>query len=161
MSSTPQTKENLEYKIEFDQPKRRLPHETRSKFLLPSSELYFFIKDCQDRIKYKGWRITDRLEPCIEILAVNETAKKNELDVYLRRVAQLESTSICVNDRSKWVVANKRLYYVIGEVEKKVMQIQVAAFQTALINKERFLNIIFDENFNYGGDWDDSGAATA
>lgn len=152
---------NLEYKIEFDQPKRRLPHETRSKFLLASTELYFFVKDCQHRIKYCGWRITDKLEPCVEILSVGETAKKNELDVYLRRVAQLEGQTLNVNDRSKWIVANKRLYLVIGEVEKKIMQIQVAAFQTALINKERFLNIIFDDNFNYGGDWDDSGSSTA
>ena len=69
-------------KIELDSPKRRLKHETMSKFLKEQSDLYFFIKDCQDRIKHSGFRIIDKLEPCVEILNLHERGKADEMWMY-------------------------------------------------------------------------------
>ena len=153
-------KTNENYEVLFDTPKKRLPFETRSKFLRSDSDLYFFVKDCQDRIKYSGWRITDKLEPCVEILSIGDKGKAKELDTFLRRVLTLEGLRINITDRSLWSVKNKKIYLKIAEIDNKEYSIQIAAFTTACINLERFLNIIFKQDFNYGGDFDESGAST-
>jgi hypothetical protein len=147
-------------KIELDTPKRRLIHETLSKFLKQESDLYFFIKDCQDRIKYSGFRLTDRLEPCVEMLNLHERGKPDELSLYLKRCEEINNKEIDVFDRSNYTVIGNKLVLLLPVVENKRLQITIATFTTRCINKDRFLNYILDQDFNYGGDFDQSGAST-
>ena len=147
-------------KIELDQSKRRLKHETLSKFLNDQSELYFFIKDCQDRIKHSGFRITDRLEPCVEILNLHERGKKEELELYLKRCQEIHNKEIDVFDRDNYAVIGKKLVLMLPVVENKRLQITIACFNTMCINKERFLNVILSQNM-IANDFDESGASTA
>jgi len=148
-------------KIELDQPKKRLKHETLSKFLNDQSELYFFVKDCQERIKHSGFRLMDRLEPCVEILNLHERGKKEELDLYLKRCQEIHGKEIDVFDRANYAVVGKKLVLLLPVVENKRLQVTIACFNTMCINKDRFLNLIINQNYNYGNDYDESFSSQA
>jgi|688.fasta_scaffold1059779_1 hypothetical protein len=148
-------------KIELDQPKKRLKHETLSKFLNDQSELYFFVKDCQERIKHSGFRLTDRLEPCVEILNLHERGKKEELELYLKRCQEIHGKEIDVFDRANYAVVGKKLVLLLPVVENKRLQVTIASFNTMCINKDRFLNLIINQNYNYGNDYDESFSSQA
>ena len=121
-------------KIELDSPKRRLKHETMSKFLKEQSDLYFFIKDCQDRIKHSGFRIIDKLEPCAEILNLHERGKADEMTLYLKRCEEINNKEIDVFDRANYAVVGNKLVLLLSVIENKRLQITVATFNTRCIN---------------------------
>ena len=152
--------EKILMKIELDSHKKRLPHETLSKFLNQDSELYFFIKDSQEKIKQSGFRITDRLEPCVEILNVNEKGKQEELELYLKRCQEIHGKEIDVFDHANYAVISKKLVLLLPVIENKRLQITIACFNTMCINKNRFLNVILNQDM-ITNDYDESFSSQA
>ena len=144
--------------IEFELPLKRnkMSGETVSKFLNPESELYFFIKDSQDKIKHSGVRITDKLEPCIRILTSVENKGSNATTLFNSRVKCLQHLELDMFDRSKYETINNQLVYNIYYVDKEdtsdnsFKKYSIVIFQLThkALNKDKYLNIILNPNYS-------------
>ncbi len=148
---------SLPIKIEFELPLKRnkTSGETVSKFLNPDSELYFFIKDSQDKIKHSGVRITDKLEPCIRILTSVENKGLNATTLFNSRVKCLQHLELDMFDRSKYETINNQLVYNIYYIDKedtecasKKYSIVIFQLTHKALNKDKYLNIILNPNYS-------------
>ena len=135
--------------IIFKEPSKRFPYETKSKFLEEESDLYFFIKDMQDRLRYNGLRLTDNMDPCIRILDDNEYSNSNKpasFELFKKRVKSINKTSINVEDRSLYRVVGKQLHLTLPqEIDGRKYYIVMATLTTIAPNIGKFLNIMFDK----------------
>ena len=139
----------MEYQLIFSEPSKRLAYETKSKFLDEESDLYFFIKDMQDRLRYNGMRLTDKMEPCVRILEDKEfsnSEKSASFELFKRRVKSIHKTRVTIEDRSLYCVVGKQLHLNIpGEFEGKKYNIVIATLSTIAPNIGKFLNIMFEK----------------
>jgi hypothetical protein len=140
---------NLKFKIEFDAPTKKTKYETVSKFLNDETELYFFIKDCQEKIKHSGVRIIDKLEPCIRILKQNENKldKSQQDTLFITRIKRLQNLEIDMADKNNYETINNQLVYNIN-LENEKYSIVLFQLTHKALNKNKYLNIILNPEYS-------------
>jgi hypothetical protein len=136
----------------FKEPSKRMPYETKSKFLEEDSDLYFFIRDAQDRLKYNGIRLTDKMDICVRILDDNEYSNSNKsasFELFKKRVKSLNKTNIYYEDIQLYRVCGKQLHLIIpGEFEGRTYHIVIGTFNTLAPRVSKFYNIIFNKTYD-------------
>ncbi len=146
----------------FKEPSKRMPYETKSKFLEEDSDLYFFIRDAQDRLKYNGIRLTDKMDICVRILDDNEYSNSNKassFELFKKRVKSLNKTNIYYEDIQLYRVCGKQLHLVIpGEFEGRTYHIVIATLNTLAPRVSKFYNIIFNKEYD-PSNFEDTGSS--
>ena len=146
----------------FKEPSKRMPYETKSKFLEEDSDLYFFIRDAQDRLKYNGIRLTDKMDICVRILDDNEYSNSNKsasFELFKKRVKSLNKTNIYYEDIQLYRVCGKQLHLIIpGEFEGRTYHIVIGTFNTLAPRVSKFYNIIFNKTYD-PSNFEDTGSS--
>jgi len=155
--------------LKFDQPKKRTKFETLSKFIHEDSLVYFFIKDAQEKLKHSGIRLTDRMEPCIQILSQEEKKSDGNLNLFLKRVEALQGQELILDNRDSYKTKNRQLVFTFNTrsqptinevVDKKIeYQIVVCTLPHTALNKDKYLNIILNKNYSTWTDHEDTGVS--
>lgn len=145
------------YTIEFEQPDKKIKGETRSKFISPDSELFFFISDAQYKLKHSGIRFEVRLPPHVEILTQKEFSSPSEKTTFLNRVSFLEGKNVNVFSPDNYkMIQNKKFVMLLPKnkelgLEEPYITIAHVNF---LSNKERFLKIILNKEYDTESVWE-------
>jgi len=155
--------------LKFDQPKKRTKFETLSKFIHEDSLVYFFIKDAQEKLKHSGIRLTDRMEPCIQIISQDEKKSDGNLNLFLKRVEALQGQELLLDNRDSYKTKNRQLVFTFNTrsqptinevVDKKIeYQIVVCTLPHMALNKDKYLNIILNKNYSTWTDHEDTGVS--
>jgi hypothetical protein len=139
-----------------------MPYETKSKFLEEDSDLYFFIRDAQYRLKYNGIRLTDKMDICVRILDDNEYSNSNKsasFELFKKRVKSLNKTNIYYEDIQLYRVCGKQLHLIIpGEFEGRTYHIVIGTFNTLAPRVSKFYNIIFNKTYD-PSNFEDTGSS--
>ena len=155
--------------LKFDQPKKRTKFETLSKFIHEDSLVYFFIKDAQEKLKHSGIRLTDKMEPCIQILSQEEKKSDDNLNLFLKRVEALQGQELLLDNRDSYKTKNRQLVFTFNTrsqptinevVDKKIeYQIVICTLPHMALNKDKYLNIILNKNYSTWTDHEDTGVS--
>jgi len=147
--------ESRKLKLQFDQSMKRLEHETRSKFLNPDSEFFFFILDGIEKLKHSGFRFEPKMDPHVQILSFDEYKRKDNLDLFLKRVQKLHNIEIDVNDRNNYKIINKKNFVLtLPTIDGIDYYISIAYLNTLAPHKDKFLNILLDKNYSTYSDFE-------
>jgi len=147
--------ESRKLKLQFDQPMKRLEHETRSKFLNPDSEFFFFILDGIEKLKHSGFRFEPKMDPHVQILSFDENKRKDNLDLFLKRVQKLHNIEIDVNDRNNYKIINKKNFVLtLPTIDGVDYYISIAYLNTLAPHKDKFLNVLLDKNYSTYSDFE-------
>ena len=155
--------------LKFDQPKKRTKFETISKFIHEESLVYFFIKDAQEKLKHSGIRLTDRMEPCIQILSQDEKKLDNNLSLFLKRVEALQGQELLLDNRDSYKTKGRQLVFTFNTrsqptieetIDNKIeYQIVICTLPHLALNKDKYLNIILNKNYSTWTDHEDTGVS--
>lgn len=173
--NTSSTQLDDKFILKFDQPKKRTKFETISKFIHEDSLVYFFIKDAQEKLKHSGIRLTDRMEPCIQILSQEEKKLDNNLNLFLKRVEALQGQELLLDNRDSYKTKGRQLVFTfntrsqptirdVSGIEEKVdnkieYQIVICTLPHLALNKDKYLNIILNKNYSTWTDHEDTGVS--
>ena len=157
------------YILKFDEPKKRTKFETMSKFIHEDSLVYFFIKDAQEKLKHSGIRLTDKMEPCIQILTPEEKKLENNLNLFLKRVNSLQGQELLLDNRDSFKTKGRQLVFTFntrsqpeidGVIDKRIeYQIVICNLPHIALNKDKYLNIILNKNYSTWTDHEDTGVS--
>lgn len=146
--------ENL-FKLEFAEPDKRLKEEIRYKFLKVESDLFFFVIDCQRKLKHAGFRFENKFPPFVEILKQSDNL--GGIELFLKRVKLLEGVKIDISKPESYkMIGGKRLVLLLPKVndldmaEPHITIVHV----NHLCNKERFLQIILNQEYSTETTWE-------
>lgn len=146
------------YEIRFLCPKERLEEERKCKFLDPESDLYQFVMESQYRIKHSGLRISNKMPPCIQVIGQNESVKDTEL--FLKRVKELEGTYVDIKNPMNYRSSGRQFEIVLpSTTSMKSPVIIIGVLNHLAPRKERFLNVMLNDNYSTDASWDNSSAA--
>jgi hypothetical protein len=167
--NTSSTQLDDKFILKFDQPKKRTKFETISKFIHEDSLVYFFIKDAQEKLKHSGIRLTDRMEPCIQILSQEEKKLDNNLNLFLKRVEALQGQELLLDNRDSYKTKGRQLVFTFNTrsqptieeiIDNKIeYQIVICTLPHLALNKDKYLNIILNKNYSTWTDHEDTGVS--
>ena len=146
----PDMNENL-CMIKFQNPSQKSREETSSKFLLPDSELNFFIINAEYKLKHAGFRFDNKLPPHVEI------GKNIDVPTFLKRVEFLEGKRVDISKPENYKVINGKRFVLLlpscSEMGLNEPYITIA-YVNHLCNKERFLKIVLDNEYDTSTSWE-------
>jgi hypothetical protein len=145
------------FQIRFENPKERMQEERKCKFLDPESDLYMYIMDCQYRLKHSGMRISNKMFPCVQILSQSESPK--ELELFLNRVKELEGLYVDIKNPENYRTNGKQFELILPSTPSlKSSSIVIGILNHLAPRKERFLNVILNDEYSTESNWDNSSA---
>jgi hypothetical protein len=142
--------EDRMFSIEFDNPTQRQKHETKYKFLSQESDMFFFITECQNKLKHSGIRFNNNIPPCVTI-----DTKDNEL--FNKRVQFLQEKEIDVFNPENYKMIGAKKFVMclpkneeLGLIDPYIIIAQISF----LSNKDRFLKVILNEKYTTENNWE-------
>ena len=136
-------------KVILVEPKKKLKHETKSKFLDSESDLFYHIWDCQQRLKQAGIRFESRLDPHVELINNGEA-----LDIFIRRSKELHFKEIDATDKTLYKVIGKTLVMKLPSLTDKEIFIKIAHFNTLAPHIDRLVGVIFNPEYSPYSEWE-------
>jgi hypothetical protein len=142
--------EDRMFSIEFQNPDQRQKTEIKYKFLSPESDMFFFISECQNKLKHSGIRFNNGIPPCVNI-------ETKDNDLFIKRAQFLHKKEIDVfNPDNYKMIGNKKFVLCLpkneelGLIDPHIIIAQISF----LSNKDRFLKVILNENYTTENNWE-------